>query len=537
TASYENATTGVYVVFGDGASWNGDAAGDILISIEDLIGSQFNDVLAVDDSINVLDGFGGDDVLLGLGGDDLLFGGAGNDVIEGGKGADYIDGEEGSDTASYARATSGIYLALGDGGNWTGEATRDILVNIENVIGTQFNDILSMDGSNNALTGGTGNDQLYGQGGDDLLSGGIGRDFLNGGTGNDTASYATSAAGVYVFLGDGGNWTGDAAGDVLASIENLEGSSFNDILGLDDSDNRLSGGAGNDALYGLGGNDILDGGAGRDLLVGGNGTDIASYRTAASGIYLFVGDLGNASGDARGDVFASIENVTGSRFNDIIGWDNLANMLDGGDGNDLLYGQGGDDLLLGSDGDDILVGGAGRDQLNGGAGRDLVSYATSTTRIYLYAGDFGNTNGDTIGDSYTSIEGVIGSNFDDIIGWSVGADWIDGGAGNDRLFGFAGGDILIGGAGNDIMTGGSGVDVFRYFGSGFGADVITDFSPREDIVDFRGSGVKGNDGLYFDADGFRLAFSIDGVTDSIKFLGFTEQNFSTITVLYDPFYS
>jgi Ca2+-binding RTX toxin-like protein len=521
TASYENATAGVYVVFGDGGGWNGDAAGDVLVSIEDLTGSRFNDVLAIDDATNVLDGLAGDDILLGLGGDDVIFGGAGSDLLEGGKGADYLDGEDGDDTASYARSSGGIYLAIGDTGNWSGDATRDVLVNIENVIGTRFNDVLSMDGANNVLTGGSGDDQLYGQGGDDKLYGGVGQDFINGGAGIDTASYATSASGVYLFLGDGGNWTGEAYGDVLLSIENIEGSSFNDILGLDGGDNRLTGGGGNDMLFGLGGNDVLDGGAGRDQLLGGSGTDIITYASAATGIYLFVGDLGNATGEAAGDAFDSIENVTGSRFNDIIGWDNLANTLDGADGDDLLYGQGGDDILIGSGGNDILVGGAGADRLIGGAGRDLASYATSTVGIYLYVGDFGSTNGDAIGDIYTSIEGVVGTNFNDTIGWSNGADWLDGGAGNDTLYGLVGGDILIGGAGNDVMTGGSGSDDFRYFGRGFGNDVITDFKIGEDIIDMRGSGISFVDGYFIEADGLRLTFGVGASVDSIKLLGVT----------------
>lgn len=91
---------------------------------------------------------------------------------------------------------------------------------------------------------------------------------------------------------------GDAQGDTFHNIENVFGSTHNDVLvgnagnnwlyGHDGSDNVfgsggrdwLIGGAGNDNLNGGIGNDLLSGGAGNDVLSGGTGADIFRFDTA-----------------------------------------------------------------------------------------------------------------------------------------------------------------------------------------------------------------------------------------------------------------
>jgi Ca2+-binding RTX toxin-like protein len=57
-----------------------------------------------------------------------------------------------------------------------------------------------------------------------------------------------------------------------------------------------------------------------------------------------------------------------------------------------------------------------------------------------------------------------------------GNDRITGSTGADHLAGFGGNDRIIGGAGNDTMSGGAGNDTFVFVHSGFGNDVITDFT-------------------------------------------------------------
>ncbi|WP_376958202.1 cadherin-like domain-containing protein [Azospirillum sp. A26] len=205
--------------------------------------------------------------LAGAGGDDSLSGGAGNDTLIGGAGADTLDGGTGTDTASYATAAAGVVVDLASGSGTAGDAADDVLLSIENLTGSGFADTLSGDGGANLLDGGAGNDSLTGGAGNDTLIGGAGADTLDGGSGSDTASYATSATAVAVDLAAGGGSLGDAAGDVLLSIEHLTGGAGNDTLRGDGGANRLDGGAGNDVLEGRGGNDTLVGGSGSDTAV------------------------------------------------------------------------------------------------------------------------------------------------------------------------------------------------------------------------------------------------------------------------------
>lgn len=77
-------------------------------------------------------------------------------------------------------------------------------------------------------------------------------------------------------------------------------------------------------------------------------------------------------GPAEGDQFVSIEDVHGSRGDDILIGDEGENDLDGRIGNDILIGNGGDDTILGFDGDDLLILSSGFDYAYGGEGDDII---------------------------------------------------------------------------------------------------------------------------------------------------------------------
>ena len=140
-----------------------------LSGIENLVGSDHDDTLTGDD--------GGDhegvNVLRGLAGDDTLEGGGGNDILEGGAGADMLDGGEGTDSASYTNSEAPVIVDLSvDTAQAEGDAEGDTLVNIENLVGSAFDDTLTGNDAVNTLEGGEGADTLNGGEGADTLQGG-----------------------------------------------------------------------------------------------------------------------------------------------------------------------------------------------------------------------------------------------------------------------------------------------------------------------------------------------------------------------------
>ena len=350
-------------------------------------------------------------------GDDIIVGNTADNVLEGGAGADDIDGGEGSDTAAYAGSDTAVTVNLGDGTASGGNAEGDTFTSIENLIGSDHNDTLTGDAAGN------------------VLEGGAGADTLDGGDGTDTASYASSNAAITIDLSAGTNTGGHAAGDILTSIENLLGSSYADVLTGDLGANRLNGGHGNDRLTG---------GQGADTLVGGPGLDTASYAASAAAVTVSLNTNTASGGDAEGDTFDSIENLSGSAH---------------------------DDTLTGDAGNNVLEGGAGADTIDGGDGNDTASYAGSASRVDVRLSGTVVNYGDATGDSLANIENLIGSAHNDILAGNGQTNILTGNAGNDLLWASSGDDYLTGGTGADRLVGGNGNDTASWAGSSEGVTV------------------------------------------------------------------
>lgn len=244
------------------------------------------------------------------------------------------------------------------------------------------------------------------------------------------------------------------------------GTNSNDTIKAYFGDNLIVTGSGKNTIVTGTGDDIVFAHNGTNTISTGLGNDTVSYERSDSAIYTSLSD-GGLAGVAKGDTYSGVENLIGSKFNDV---------LEGNSENNTLIGKAGDDILAGKEGADVL---------DGGDGIDLASYETSQSIAINLKQNFAS-GGEATGDSFTSIEGIKASSQadvivgddtaniiyanagddkvaansgDDIIYAGSGNDYVKGDAGNDILYGEEGDDILIGGAGNDILSGGSGKNI------------------------------------------------------------------------------
>jgi Ca2+-binding RTX toxin-like protein len=300
---------------------------DTLISIENLIGSNYADTLTGDSGNNIILGYSGDDTIYGGDGDDTLY--------------------------------------SGDGG------------------GNVLYDSASEDGSgagNDRLYGGAGNDTLNGGNGNDTLNGGAGNDTLNGGGGTDTADYSGATGGVTVNLTIAAAQAvgGGQGSDTLTSIENLTGSSHSDTLTGNTGSNTISsGGGGADTLSGGAGNDTFNFAGdllSTDKIDGGSGTDTVNLNGNYTGTHALV---------MNATTMVNVEKLVLAAGHSYTLTTNDATVAAGKiltiDGSAL----GASDVLTfngaaETNGKFIIVGGKGADKLTGGAGADTFTYTSVT---------------------------------------------------------------------------------------------------------------------------------------------------------------
>lgn len=363
TASYEGSSSGVRINFFSNTFSGGDASGDVLTSIENVTGSDHNDSIIGNANANSFSGGMGNDFLNGYLDDDTLNGQEGNDVLVGGAGADTIDGGDGIDEARYVSSSAGVDVRLDANTASGGDANGDTFSNIENLLGSIFDDILLGDGGSNVLKGNKGDDVLGGRSGNDTLNGGPGEDLIFGESGNDILNGG----------GDNDDLRGGFGDDILNGQNGndaLQGGPGSDDLFGGNGTDTLNGETGNDQLYGESGNDVIIGGPGGDLIDGGEGKDEARYSTSGAGVDVRLDANTAVGGDADGDTLSNIENLLGSTFNDILLGDGGSNVLKGNLGDDVLGGRSGNDTLHGGLGEDLIFGESGNDTLNGGGDND-----------------------------------------------------------------------------------------------------------------------------------------------------------------------
>lgn len=214
TVRYDNSSATVHVSLIGANAWGGDANGDVLVQIENLVGSQFDDALYGDNVANRIDGGNGADLIYGYGGDDALYGGGFGDRLIGGAGADLLNGGDGFDTAEYGASAQGVLIDFTNHQTYGGDAEGDTLVSIEKVIGSGQGDHLLGDGNANFFFGSSGEDHLYGRSGADYLDGGPNNDWIEGGAGGDDLTGGSGADEfAYTALGQSQNGSIDIIRD------------------------------------------------------------------------------------------------------------------------------------------------------------------------------------------------------------------------------------------------------------------------------------------------------------------------------------
>ena len=393
--SYITATVGVNInmsgITGTGSTGTGTAQDglggvDTLVNISFVQGSGFNDTI--------------------IGSNGRFFeqfdGRAGNDTIDGGV-IDPIT-QDNSNRATYQNASAAVTVNLATGSS-SGADGNDRLININQVRGSSFNDVL-LGSDNTALT--------------EWFEGRAGNDTIDGMGGFDGIRYESASAAVNVNLLTGVATDGLGGTDTLLNIEGVRGSNFDDIL---TGGNPANGSGATDGLEWFMGN------AGNDTINGGTGYDRADYTSSTSGVVVTLGGAGNGTAsDGLGgtDTLISIEAVRGSDFNDTLTGSNASyESFEGRDGNDTINGLG---------------------------GIDRVDYNRTESAVNVNLTTDTATDGYGGTDTLLNIENVRGSFFSDTIVGSASANRIDGGVGDDTMTGGDGDDTYIVSSAGDVVV-------------------------------------------------------------------------------------
>jgi Ca2+-binding RTX toxin-like protein len=437
-----------------------------------LAGNGLSNKLTGGQGDDTLSGLSGNDTMNGLEGSDHLMGGFGNDLLAGGAGDDLVQGQGDADTLIESEGLDTLEGGAGD--------DVYVLSNLSAQI-TEFNE--------------TGIDEVRVLGGSTYTLG----SFI------EKLSVRSDVAAQYAV---GSTLTGNTLANTLTGG-----------LGKD----SLSGGDNNDTLHGLDGADTLNGGLGADSLDGGTGGDI----------YLVdnVNDIVNDSGwttngeidEVRSDVSYTL--TDGNRVENLVlnagsaktaVGNFLDNWLQGNAIANLIQGLGGADTLWGGNDGAVL------DTLEGGSGADTYILSNNADKItevneanvidtVVLAGATSVTLGNyvenadarpsTVGvtiNGNSAANGIIGSNF---------ADVLAGGAGNDRY---------LGGGGNDTITdtgvnalGATSNDAYGW-GRGAAADTLKD-SGGTDTLEITGAVATQ---VWFAKSGTDLKVSLIGTNDA-----------------------
>lgn len=421
------------------------------------------DVITVGDTPNI--------TINGGAGDDVITAGAFGGTYEGGAGADVITGGAGVDRLSYLDSNAGVTVNLDTGAASRGYAAGDTFSNIENLLGSIHDDVLTGDNGANTLWGYAGPDTLTGLGGSDTFIVAAGPDFFSA-TITDLATDDFILMYSAVFIGQ--NVFSNVAREVR--YEKVGGQT---LLHLD-----LDGDGVTDETSVISNGEF-------DLTVASNISNRLTLKIAPPSIDGTPGD----------------DMLVGTTGDDVI---------NGFGGNDTITTFTGNDTVNAGDGDDtIIMSDSSSGTIDGGNGYDVISISSPFNNTAWYNANAGSLvftvflNGQTL--SMTGVErfelsqestgdymniyqaGTLGDDVIDLSGESMasfGSTAVFGFSGNDTIIGTTGADDFYGGDGADTLSGGLGAD--RFFGDA-GADIINGGSNiglfGGDSLEFSGSAI------------------------------------------------
>jgi len=179
------------------------------------------------------------------------------------------------------------------------------------------------------------------------------------------------------------------------------------ISGSDGNDNINANASRIDYVDAKGGDDFITGVGSADYINGGTGTDTISYHWSGARVDVDLLRATQQNGDASGDVLVNVENIKGSGHNDILRGDDLANVINGLGGQDVMSGRGGSDKFVFNSAAD-----ANGDLITDFSSEDALDFSAFNPKFLSLTNDgaktriVGDTNGDGVGDFTVTLNGV-----------------------------------------------------------------------------------------------------------------------------------
>ena len=601
------------IAFADGTIWNRAAIDSFLVQSSLTARNDIVSGTRADEAIN---GGAGNDRIAADDGADTITGGLGDDILDGGIGADtYVynlgdgfdriwdqttdawNGFFGANTLQFGEGitaanvilerdqadTSNLRIRLGNGvGSILVDGQYEVaryggntywgITNIAFADGTTWdrtqieaqllqsslssaNDVVYGTRVDEALNAGSGNDRVYADDGADTITGGLGDDFLEGGIGADTYVYNLGDGFDRIWDQTTDAWNGWLGGNTLqlgAGVTTADIILERDLADTNNLRVRFSNSVGS-------------------ILVD-NQYEVARY---GGNTYWGITSIAFADGTTwdRNQIEAQLLTASQSAQNDIVYGTRVAEVIDGGTGNDTVFAGEGNDVVIGGAGDDVLQGGLGDDTYiyNVGDGNDVIydertdaynnwfganslkfgagisssdliierDFADNSNIVIRFANAAGSITIDDQMRAYwdaswgiDTFEFADGSTWDRatinaavtssniVLSGTTGNDELAGSSASETIRGLAGNDTLTGGGGTDRLEGGDGNDIYR-FNLGDGSDLIVD-SAGNDVVRF-GAGITTSSLILsqvkYDGDNDGVFITIAGTGDRLRIFG------------------